>query len=322
MDIAVLSARVKLRHLRCLIVVAQSRTLRQASQRLAITQPAVTKTLGELERIVGMRLLDRGRDGAALTAAGQLFLPYATRAFASLADGLERLSDPPLPLLPAIRLGVLPTAASALIPPALKAFQYRHSAVKLDITHERNSVLLEQLRAGALDFALARLAEPQEMAGMTFEHLCREPLSVVVRAGHPLADAHALTAEQLERYPLILPPAGTLIRQSADSILASLSATHQCGRIESLSNSLNRALTRGNDAIWFVPRSLVEEDLLDGSLIALAFPFAGTDEPLGLMLRAGQSLSPAAQHLLDCLRQVGCEREARRIVGENPDRDR
>lgn len=308
--------RLKLRHLRSFITVAQVKSLRRAAEMLSISQPAVTKTLGELEDITGKRLLVRARAGAELTEAGRLFLPFARAALASLVDGLEALAVDEPANAPLVKVGTLPTVASVLLPDALARFRVDWPAAQVQIVTERNSGLLEQLRAGFVDFAVARLAEPQTMEGMVFEHLFREPMAAVVRKGHALAGVAVMTTSQLEGYPILVPPEGTLIRQSADSMLASLAGAAHYGRIESLSISLNAVLTFENDAVWFAPYSLVERDLRQGRLHHLKLPFAGTDEPVGLLRMSGTTLSDAADALIGCVRQAGLAREERRRASD------
>src|SRR3954467_13184503 len=79
---------VQLRHLRCLVAVAQERHLARAAERLALSQPAVSKTLSELEAIVGTRLVERSKAGRrgvqGLTAAGEQLLAHALRVLEAL----------------------------------------------------------------------------------------------------------------------------------------------------------------------------------------------------------------------------------------------
>src|SRR3984885_7680796 len=70
-------SRIRLRHLSCFVVVAQERTLARAAERLHLSQPAVSKTLTELERLAGHPLVERSRAGTRLTEAGERFLRYA-----------------------------------------------------------------------------------------------------------------------------------------------------------------------------------------------------------------------------------------------------
>ncbi|MGH6625963.1 MAG: LysR family transcriptional regulator, partial [Burkholderiaceae bacterium] len=75
----VFSRAVQLRHLRCFVAVAQQRHLARAAEKLALSQPAVSKTLVELEQLAGARLVARGRRGAQLTPAGEQLLAHALR---------------------------------------------------------------------------------------------------------------------------------------------------------------------------------------------------------------------------------------------------
>src|ERR1700734_4388050 len=72
-----IASRIRLRHLSCFVVVSQERTLARAAARLHLSQPAVSKTLAELEDLAGRRLVERGRAGTQLTPAGEGFLRYA-----------------------------------------------------------------------------------------------------------------------------------------------------------------------------------------------------------------------------------------------------
>ena len=69
--------RLRLRHITCFLAVAQERNLGRAAERLHLSQPAISKTLAELEALAGAQLVERGRHGARLTPAGEHFLRYA-----------------------------------------------------------------------------------------------------------------------------------------------------------------------------------------------------------------------------------------------------
>ncbi|HYG43758.1 MAG TPA: pca operon transcription factor PcaQ [Bordetella sp.] len=305
---------IKLRHIQCFLAVAQANSLQRAAERLSITQPAVSKTLSELESLVGARLFERGRRGAELTREGRVFAPYAHACLGSLRDGIGQLAHAEAGAPVTVGLGILPTVASVLLPAAIQVFRQTWPMASLRIYTGRNAELLERLKAADIEFAVGRLGEPDAMAGMSFEHLFREPLTVVVRAGHALLAEGALAPAALARYPLVVPPEGTLIRQSAESVISALGLPRQLARIESLSVSLSLELTMRNDAVWFVPSSLVEARVARKALVCLPMPFGGTDEPMGLIQRTDIAQSPAATHLLDAIRQAGLQREQSRLA--------
>ena len=176
--------RIRLRHLQCFLAVAESAHLGRAAQALCITQPAVTKTLNELEALLGTRLFVRGRQGAAMTAEAEVFLRHASATVQALGLAVDSVLGSAEQL--SLRIGVLPTVAPSLMPPVLASFLADRPQVAVRLHTGRNASLLAQLRARELDVVIGRLSEPEAMLGLTFEHLYAEPLVLVSRADHPL----------------------------------------------------------------------------------------------------------------------------------------
>jgi LysR family pca operon transcriptional activator len=307
------SGRIKFRHLQCFLAVTQFGSVQRAANSLSITQPAVSKTIAELESILGVRLFERGRRGAEPTREGRLFAPHAAACVGALREGVDELSRHGVEHPGTISIGVLPTVAPALLPPTLAAFRVQWPGVSVKVWTGSNGQLLERLKSADADLVVGRLSEPEGMVGMTFEQLYREPLTVVVRDDHPLVHESHVTANLLARFPVVVPPFGTLIRQSAESVLTAFGAQALRSLIETLSVSLGRALALHNDAVWFVPSSVVEHDIALKLLVRLPMPFASADEPIGLILRHDRARSPALDGFIDAIRDAGREREAVRI---------
>jgi LysR family pca operon transcriptional activator len=302
----VLLSRIRLRHLQAFLAVVQCGTLRGAADALAVSQPAVTKTLNELEDVLGVRLLERGRHGAALTPEAEAFLRHAQASVNSLGQAVDavRRGRDETPL----RLGALPTVAPGIAARAVLSLRARRPATPVRVATGRNAELLALLRARELDAVIGRLAEPDDMAGLSFELLYAEPLAVVARPGHALAGRASPAPSAIVRQPLVLPPAGTAIRHSVDSWFAGRGVAPGAGTVETLSLSLARALVAGGDALWFTPPSAVEQDLAAGTLARVRVDTGGTEEPVGLLLRTDAQPSPALAALLAALRAEGAER--------------
>jgi LysR family transcriptional regulator, pca operon transcriptional activator len=293
-------ARVKFRHLQCFLAVAQFGSVQQAAESLSITQPAVSKTIAELESVLGVRLFERGRHGAVPTREGQLFMPHASACVSALRQGVELLARDEGGVAATLDVGVLPTVATDVLSGALRRFVMQWPRVSVRLSTVANAELLERLKSGAISFAIGRLADPERMVGLSFE----------LRAGHPLTQGGGFPA-QLAQYPLVLPPFGTLIRQAADSLLAAWGAQTLPAFVEMLSVSVGRALALENDAVWFVPDGAVEYDLRQGALVRLPLPPGGGEEPVGLILRTDTQPSPAGRALIEAVKSVARERTAR-----------
>ncbi|MCC8396699.1 pca operon transcription factor PcaQ [Paraburkholderia sp. MMS20-SJTR3] len=303
-------SRVKFRHLQCFLAVAQFGSVQRAADSLSITQPAVSKTVAELEAILGVRLFERGRHGAVPTREGQLFMPHASACVSALRQGVDLLAQAEGAAAATLEIGVLPTVAAVLVPPVLRQLAEPWPRVIVRLATGANPELLERLKAGSIEFAIGRLADPERMVGLSFEQLFTEPLIAVVRAGHPLAQGAGLPVTSLDAFPVVLPPFGTLIRQSAESLLAAWGAPPLSAFVEVLSVSTGRALTLENGAVWFVPQSAVEYELAHGMMVRLPLPFAGTGEPVGLIRRSDTQPSAVGRAFIEAVREVARERMA------------
>ena len=301
---------MELKLLRTFLTVVELRHFGRAAHALHLSQPALSKQIAALEASVGGKLFERGRHGAVPTHEGQLFMPHASACVSALRQGVELLARDDGAATATVDIGVLPTVATALVPPVLRAFSAQWPRAIVRLTTASNAELLERLKAGEISFAVGRLADPERMVGLSFEQLYSEPLVVVVRAGHPLHDGAGLPA-RLADFPLVLPPFGTLIRQAADGLLAAWGAAPMSSFVEMLSVSVGRALALENDAVWFVPSGVVEYDLRHGALVRLPLPSAGSEEPVGLILRTDTQPSVAGRALIDAVRRAARERGGR-----------
>jgi len=298
--------RIRLRHLQCFLAVAQLGSLRRAAEALAVTQPAVTKTLNELEDLLGKPLLVRGRKGATLTAEAEVFLRHANASIDALTRALDSVSAGPGEA--ALRIGVLPTV-SAFAAQALRAFQAVRPQASLRVFGGRNAQLVEQLRQRDLDAVIGRLADADAMLGLSFEPLYAEPMLIALRPGHTLLKRRKPTSQELSAQPLILPLPGTLIRQVADSYLASQGVVSTAGVIETLDIALSRALAQSGDHLWFTPSGAAAADIAAGTLTRLPLNIT-PEEPVGLMTRTDSTPSATLAALLAAVRQAAADRRA------------
>lgn len=302
---AYLLRRIRLRHITCFVVVARERHLGRAAERLHLSQPAVTKTLNELESLAASRLLDRGRHGTQLTAAGEQFLRYAlgiTEALEAAAGALAGVVDE---VAPPVRLGALPTVGSALLPDALARLRARYPHLGVQVSTGPNHVLVDALRAGDLDLVLGRMAEPDTMRGISFELLYAEFLAVVARPGHPLARTPGpVGLAAVLTYPVVVATPGTVPRHHAEELLQRHGLRLPPGRTETLELSVAREIVRRSDAVWFAPERTPQADLDDGVLVRLEVATPGSAEPVGLLRRSLAEPSAARDDLAEILREL------------------
>lgn len=298
---------IQLRHLRCLVAVAQERHLARAAERLSLSQPAVSKTLAELESLAATRLVERGRRGAQLTPAGQQLLTHAQRVLEAIGDAAQALAPASHAHIARLRVGALPSVAPALLPAALAQFQREGPKAHVEVLTNTNAPLLDALRAGEIDVALGRMSEPARMVGLTFELLYMEPLALLVRPGHSLAAAGAPSMQTVLEHPLVVYGEGTTPRHNTESFLSSFGLKLPAQRTETLEVSVARLLTQHADAIWFTPLGAAWDALNTGQLVRLKVATPGTEEPVGLLLRSGAQTSIAVQAFVGAVRGIATE---------------
>jgi LysR family transcriptional regulator, pca operon transcriptional activator len=303
-----LDARLKLRHLQCLVTVASHRSVLRAADSLAQTPSAVSKNLTELEEILGVQLFVRKRAGLQITPVGETFLNYASQAFGSLQEGFLAIDEGRSVSMP-LYVGVLPTAASSILPNAILRLCTEYSDTVVIVHTGVNADLLKQLKLGELNLVIGRLADPTEMYGLSFEPLYAEPLVMAVRPQHPLA-ATDLKVEDIGSFPMILPPGGTMIRREADSFFIASGIGMPRQRIETLSNSVARSLLRQSDAIWFCPLGVVADDLRNAGAMRLQISTESTIASVGLSTLSDAPVSSALKFFMEAIREAA--REQRR----------
>ncbi len=296
------SQRIRLRHLHTFVAVAQQGTLGRAAETLNLSQPALSKTLNELEQLTGTRLCERGRLGAQLTLVGEQFLTHAVKVLDALNSAGQALNRKEGLNNDIVRIGALPTAALGILPTVIGQFHKQQKDITLQVATMNNTMLLAGLKSGEIDIGIGRMSDPELMSGLHYELLFLESLKLVVRPGHPLLQ-ETVTLSRVMEWPVVVSPKGTVPRQNAEALLQSQGCKMPAGCIETLSASLSRQLTVDFDYVWFVPSGAVKDDLRRGVLTALPIATQGAGEPIGILTRVDATLTPGTQTLLSAIRK-------------------
>ncbi|EHE1912516.1 LysR family transcriptional regulator [Salmonella enterica subsp. enterica serovar Infantis] len=296
------SQRIRLRHLHTFVAVAQQGTLGRAAETLNLSQPALSKTLNELEQLTGTRLFERGRLGAQLTVPGEQFLTHAVKVLDALNTAGQALNRKEDASADVVRVGALPTAALGILPAAIGRFHQQQKSTSLQVATMNNTMLLAGLKSGEIDLGIGRMSDPELMGGLNYELLFLESLKLVVRPGHPLLQ-ETITLSRVMEWPVVVSLKGTVPRQNAEALLQSQGCKMPAGCIETLSASLSRQLTVDYDYVWFVPSGAVKEDLRQATLVSLPVPTQSAGEPIGILTRVDIPLSTGAQMLIAAIRK-------------------
>jgi len=300
-----LDQRLRLSLLRAVDAVAAHRSLLAASTVLGVTQPALTKSLHELEEVVDARLFDRHSRGVRRTEAGHAVVDTARRVLAELRrldDQLDQLASPGGGT---VALGALPVAAVGILPGTLARLKATNPKIKVRLQEGRTGNLLPLLASGEIDLIVGQLYEPALPDRFVRETLWTEPISILARREHPLF-ADAITAEALHRYDLVLPTVSQRVGLDIERLL-SLLGLQATTSLRSSSYGFIREMLHATDHISVMPRLMLVGDLLRGTLKVVPLPISAPDRPAGLILSRERALPPAGGVLVECLRAFVAE---------------
>ncbi|MBE1284009.1 MAG: pca operon transcription factor PcaQ [Rhodobacteraceae bacterium] len=285
--------RIKFRHIQCFVEICREQSFKQAAEKLFLTQPAISKTLKELEEILSASLLIRSRGGVALTPQGEVFLHFAEMSLAALQQGLSGVDQVGSQGRTLLSVGALPSVAARLMPAVAQAFHELAPNTDLRILDGPHGFLVDRLRLGELDLVIGRLGRPETMQGITFTQLYEERVEFVVRAGHPLLQVPDV--QRIGDWQVIYPSQGSAIRPLVERFLIAHGVGEIPNRLETVSGAFGRVYTRQTDAVWIISAGVVANEVADGYLVALPFDTDITRGPVGLMQRPEETPSPQAQ---------------------------
>lgn len=299
------TSRIRFRHLQTLLEVSRHGSVSQAAEALHVSQPAVTKTIRELEAELGTRLIEKQGRGIKITENGQVFLRYAGASISAIRQGADAVSPQGQGRGPILRVGALPTVSARIMPEAISRFLKSEPGANVRVVTGENGVLLNQLRVGDVDLVVGRLAAPEQMAGLSFEHLYSEPIIFAARQGHPLTKTDRPDLDQLVQNTILLPPPGSIIRPFVDRLMLTLGLGAMAQVIETVSDSFGRAFLRQSDAIWVISHGVVSNEIARGEFAKLNIDMTETTGSVGLTTRPDIVAPVHLQSLMQAIRDAG-----------------
>ena len=208
-----------LRQLEYFVAVAEEANFTRAADRVHITQSGVSAQIRQFERELGADLFDRSGRTVRLTPAGAAALPHARAALAA-AQAIRTACDDVNGLVRGqLRIGMVTGCTVTPLFDALASFHRLHPCIEITLTEQNSEVLIENVRSGQADVALAAMAGevPDGLGSLT---IISEDLVAAVPPEHALARRESVTLRRLTSYPLICLPAGTGIRGVLDQACA------------------------------------------------------------------------------------------------------
>ena len=212
---------MRIEQLQYVAAVTTHGSLRRASERLHISQPALSEAVSKLERELGVTLLDRRRSGARISRQGQDLLQNMVEVLDAV-DRLKLAAGDQQTASRTVRIGTVNAATSTLLVPAVRSFQDTVPATTVEILNIQQDEIHQSLIEGSLDLGLVNVLGGDEpvlhLVGTDLLH--GRPI-VVLPAGHPLAAADQVTIEQLREERFVSMRAGYLMHRFVHRLFGS-----------------------------------------------------------------------------------------------------
>jgi DNA-binding transcriptional LysR family regulator len=306
--------RLRLRHLELLVALADAGTMRAAAARLHLSQPALSKMLGEIEAGFGARLFERSPQGLAANALGQAVVYRSRVILGELARGKDEVDALRTGATGVLRVGTL--SVTAAVPQAVVQLRRRLPGARVQIQEGRVRDMIQRLLDGELDCVfgaitpelltsdLLRLLQP--------EVLLEDELCVLCADKHPLARSRKLRWADLHAQPWVAPPKDTLVRQALMTAFLNEGLEPPEPAIEVLSSVTVGSVLRLDAALLAAVRfEHARDEVARGGVRRVAVSPVVPLPSLGLYTRRGvEGAAPLVQAFAKEIRRVGVRSRA------------
>jgi DNA-binding transcriptional LysR family regulator len=294
---------MRIEQLEYLAAVTRYGSLRRASERIHISQPAISEAIRKLERELGVALLDRHRSGARISLAGRELLQPIVDVLESV-ERLKAATGDQLATRRLLRIGTVNAGTASLVLPAVRAFQAASSRAAVEVRNLQQDEIQVSLAEGTLDLGLVNLLDgddvPPDLQATPL--LTGRPVAVLP-AGHPLASKAAVTADDLRGERFVAMRSGYLMHRFAHRLFGSeLPASwHSTDGAE-----MGKMMVAEGIGLTVLPDYSVLGDLLEQAGLIVTRPVAGDDTVVTMtaLHRRQARVLPAVRQVLEHMREL------------------
>jgi|SRR5262245_11878922 len=265
---------ITLRQLRYLAALAEHRHFGRAAEACAVTQPALSMQIRELERLLGVELVERRPGEVVLTQLGVEVAQRGDRVLAGARDLVDFARHRGRLLTGPLHLGLIPTLAPYVLPKILPILQRRYPDLRLELRETQTKSLLDELARGSLDAVM--LALPVHESEIETIRLFDDPFLLGVPANDPRPETARVTAAEIDQQQLILLEEGHCLRDQALAYCAGARRDATLG-LGATSLATVMQMVANGYGITLVPRVAVDVEVRNErvKLLRLADPEPG-----------------------------------------------
>jgi len=296
--------KIKLRDLHILLAVVQARSMAKAGIQLAVSQPAVSKAIAEMEHALGVPLLDRGSRGVEPTRYGRALIKRSLAVFDELKQGIKEIEFLSDPTVGEICIGSTEPLSAGLVTSVIDRLSSQHPLMSFQVVQGDPATLLRYLGERNVEIVLARMSDRCVDEHMNADILFEDTAVVVAGAQSRWMRRRQITLADLvtERWVFYAPDSifgRVMAKAFHDNGLESPRAA-----VITSSHSMRTSLLATGHFLSMLPAHALKFSAKQAGMRALPIELPSTKQPIGLFTLKNRVLSPLAQLFIDCAREV------------------
>ena len=292
------------RQLNVLIQLRSQRHMGTVAGALAISQPAVSLALRNIEQLVGIRLFERTVRGIHPTPSGETLVRNLRLALNEVRIAADELAAIRGIEQGEIRVGVLSLGSTDILPTAVTRLLHKHPGLRVSTTEGPFETLAAALRGGEIDFIVGALRPPKYTEGLSREPLANDEMAIVTRSAHPLCRRKRIGFRDLADAQWVMPHKHTSTRALLESAAAARGAPAPNVTLETTDLTIIREVLLESDMITAISPRQLSREISAGMLARLPISLPETLRQIGMLRRENDYPSPGANLLTAEMRAV------------------
>jgi DNA-binding transcriptional LysR family regulator len=295
--------RIKLRDLQVLQAAAAAGSMMKAASDLAITQPAVSYAIGEIEHALGVPLLERTSQGVTPTIYGRALLARSAVVFNELRQGINEIKSLADPAVGELHIGTTPPM-SAIASAVFNRLIPVYPRMTFELSVAGTDALLRQLRQREVELIVSRLADWVREDDLNIETLFHDELAVICGKRNTWARRRNVSLKDLVAEPWLFPPATGFLTQVIRHAFEEQDLEMPRAAVTTASTYALSVLVGNGPFLAIHPTAMLTTPNAHPQLTAIDVRLPTTRGPIGLITLKGRSLSPAAKIFLQSAASV------------------
>jgi DNA-binding transcriptional LysR family regulator len=296
--------RLKLRDLHILLAVAQAGSMAKAAKRLAISQPAISRAIADMEHTLKVRLFDRSPQGIEPTQFGRALLKRGVAVFDELKQGVQDIEFLSNPESGELRIGSSSALSEGIVLAVIDRLSRQYPRVVFYVAPSGSLSLYDDLRERRIELGLVRMPEVATAEDVEEEMLFEEPLAVVAGAENPWSRRRKIKLAELVNEPWTWPQPGTMFDLLVVEAFRASGLEPPRATVYADAVNMRTGLAATGRFLAVVPASMLKFSAKNTLIKILPVELPTTQRQIGIIKLKNRTLSPLAQLFIDCAREI------------------